>query len=188
MKAELETAAAESWVVKIERGGFESEGEIGYVVTVGPELLLLLIISTEIRFNGFALLRIDDITKLDAPHEHCEFVEAALRLRQETVEEAPVVSVEDMGTALRAISTLSPTVAIHREAIDSSVCHIGKIVRADQEQVHLLEIDPDAEWEEEPTLYAIGEITRVDFGGGYEEALALVGGPGPEISHLRPVK
>jgi hypothetical protein len=27
-----------------------------------------------------------------------------------------------------------------------------------------------------PTVYKLAEITRVDFGGGYEEALALVGG------------
>lgn len=40
----------------------------------------------------------------------------------------------------------------------------------------LLEIGPDALWDDEPETYRLSEITRVDFGGAYEEALHLVGG------------
>jgi hypothetical protein len=188
VRSDLEAAQAEPWVVRLERGNFESEGEMGYVLAIGPALVLLLIISTEIRFNGFTVIRIEDITNLEAPHTHAEFVEEALRLRGESVEEAPAVSVEDMPNAIETISKTFPTVAIHREIEDSSICHIGKIVRVDAEHVHLLEIDPDAKWEEEPTHYRITEITRLDFGGGYEDALALVGGESPEFSHLRPVR
>ena len=37
-------------------------------------------------------------------------------------------------------------------------------------QVFLLEIGPKAIWEEEPTEISLREITRVDFGGGCEDA------------------
>jgi len=36
-------------------------------------------------------------------------------------------------------------------------------------------------WDKEPTKHLLSEITRVDFGGGYEEALHLVGGPAPSL-------
>ena len=72
----------------------------------------------------------------------------------------------------------------HREEIDSDVCHIGKILRIDDEYVSLLEIDPDAEWGNEAEQYRISEITRLDFGGKYEEALLLVGGKCPRASQL----
>jgi hypothetical protein len=42
--------------------------------------------------------------------------------------------------------------------------------------VSLLEIGPDAVWDKEPSEIRLGEITRIEFGGGYEEALHLVGG------------
>jgi hypothetical protein len=42
--------------------------------------------------------------------------------------------------------------------------------------VSLLEIGPDAAWDNESETYRLSEITRVDFGGDYEEALHLVGG------------
>ena len=38
-----------------------------------------------------------------------------------------------------------------------------------------------------PQLDALRRITRVDFGGAYEEALLLVGGSPPLVRHLRPV-
>ena len=44
------------------------------------------------------------------------------------------------------------------------------------ERVRFLEIDPDAMWAQKPTTIRLSDITRVDFGGGYEEALRLVGG------------
>jgi hypothetical protein len=42
--------------------------------------------------------------------------------------------------------------------------------------VSLLEIGPDAKWEDKPKEYRVTEITRVNFGGDYENALHLVGG------------
>ncbi|WP_138731643.1 hypothetical protein [Modestobacter excelsi] len=49
-------------------------------------------------------------------------------------------------------------------------------VRFCDRSVHLLEITPRAEGEGRPTKWAFGDIARVDFGGRYEKALALVGG------------
>jgi hypothetical protein len=43
----------------------------------------------------------------------------------------------------------------------------------------LLEINPDATWDDTPSEYRLSEITRVNFGGDYEDALYLVGGSPP---------
>ena len=72
-----------------------------------------------------------------------------------------------------------PLVTIYREQADAGVCHIGRVVGVSKTSVTLLEIGPDATWYAEPEAYRLSEITRVDFGGGYEEALHLVGGDPP---------
>jgi hypothetical protein len=46
----------------------------------------------------------------------------------------------------------------------------------DRGRLSLLEIGPDAKWEDSPKEYRVAEITRVNFGGDYEDALHLVGG------------
>ncbi len=63
-----------------------------------------------------------------------------------------------------------PLVTIHRESMDDSVCYIGKVAKFTPKTVTLDKIDPAAEWNES-TRYNLKDITRVDFGGGYENAL-----------------
>jgi hypothetical protein len=67
-------------------------------------------------------------------------------------------------------------VTIHREQVDQDVCWIGRVQGLDRSRVSLLEIGPDAKWEDSPEEHRVAEITRVNFGGEYENALHLVGG------------
>ena len=77
-----------------------------------------------------------------------------------------------------------PLVTIHREQVDPDVCWIGRVHGVNRGRVSLLEIGPDAAWGDTPEEYRIREITCVNFGGDYENALYLVGGepPVPSVS------
>ena len=88
--------------------------------------------------------------------------------------------VHSLKELLLSASRLFPVVTIHIEKVDPDVCYIGRIVDLNKDHVALLEIGPDACWDKKPTSYRLREITRVDFGGQYEEALHLVGG-GPTM-------
>lgn len=48
------------------------------------------------------------------------------------------------------------------------------------DRVSLLEIGPGASWDDQPNEYKLRDITRIDFGGDYEQALHLVGGAAVE--------
>jgi hypothetical protein len=155
---------------------FEEGSTTGYVLDIGPEFFLLLLIDDDMRFNGFQCLRVRDVRKLQIPAKYASFYEAALRARGESVEEKPRVRLDSVSEILRTANKEFPLVAIHREKINPDVCHIGRVIDMDDSKVQLLEIGPDAVWETEPTKYRLKQITRVDFGGSYEEALFLVGG------------
>jgi hypothetical protein len=58
--------------------------------------------------------------------------------------------------------------------IDPDVCSIGRVVGSKRGRVMLLEIRPDATWEASPREYRLNEITRINFGGDYEDALHVV--------------
>ena len=64
---------------------------------------------------------------------------------------------------------------------------IGSIRGVDETNVRLITIDPDADWDDEIATIPLADVTRLDFGGGYEEALLLVGGPCP-VPLLRSVE
>jgi hypothetical protein len=78
-------------------------------------------------------------------------------------------------------------VTVYRERVKPDTCIIGKVVDISESHLHFLEIGPDAVWEEKPSKTRLSDITRVQFGGGYEEALHLVGGnPKPLKKSIRP--
>jgi len=158
---------------------FEQGFVHGYVLAVGSRWLLLALVGDGIRFNGFQCFRLRDVRELRVPHPHAGFVEAALKKRGERLPRRPRVGVVCIEDLLQSANRSFPLVTIHREAVDPDVCWIGRVLDMDRRRVTLLEIDPDACWDKEPTDFRLSEITRVDFGGDYEDALYIVGGPPP---------
>jgi hypothetical protein len=154
---------------------FEEDVIRGCVLDVGSKFFLLALVSDRLWFDGFECFRIADIRKL-RPDPYERFVERALKKRGEKRLDKLRVSVKNIQELLVTAGREFPLVTIHREEIDPDVCWIGRILEVTPEVVKILEIDPDAVWETKPEEYLLKEITRVNFGGDYEDALYLVGG------------
>jgi hypothetical protein len=146
----------------------------GYVVDLGQRILLVALVSAEIHFNGFECFRIADIRNLRIPDPHSDFVTQALRLRGERIPKKPRIDLGSFSELLISAARVFPLITIHREKANPDVCHIGRVVDVANGRLELLEIDPDAHWDDEPTSYRLSEITRVSFGGDYEAALCQV--------------
>jgi hypothetical protein len=174
----LRAAARHKQIVRFTRP-FDKDSVNGYVLAVGPRWFLVAVVSGDIRFDGFECFRLHDVRELEVPHPHAEFAEAALKKRGQRISRRPRVSVASSEELLRSANQSFPLVAIYREQVDPDHCWIGRIREVDKRLVALLEIDADAHWDDRPTAYRLSEITRVDFGGGYEDALHIVGGPPP---------
>jgi hypothetical protein len=176
IKSELARAHRERLLVRFTRP-FEGGTFCGYVLDVGPRFFLLLIVGDDgVRFNGFSCLRLTDVRKLNVPHKYANFLLAAQKKLKEKAPRKPPVAVGNVESLLISANRKFPLVTIHRETVDPEICHIGRVVGVKGNYVLLLEIGPDATWDKKPTSYRLAEITRVDFGGQYEEALHLVGG------------
>lgn len=157
---------------------FEEATVRGYVLAIGPRFFLLALVSDRIWFDGFECFRIADVKDLK-PDPYTKFAEAVLKKRREKRPMKARLDVSSIGKLLLSASRAFPLVTIHREQIDPDVCWIGRIQRVNLESVWLLEIGPDATWDKVPTEYRLKEITQVNFGGDYENALYLVGGEPP---------
>ncbi|HZN66653.1 MAG TPA: hypothetical protein VFB66_15290 [Tepidisphaeraceae bacterium] len=171
----VEVALREKQIVRFTRP-FEEGSVSGYVLDVGPRWFLLLIIDDGMYFNGFQCLRLSDVRGLQVPHPYAAFAKAALKKRGERPPRKPRVDLGNIRALLLSVDRQFPLVTIHRERAAPGICEIGHVVHADDRRVSLHEINPDAGWDGSPKRYRLNEITRVDFGGDYEEALYLVGG------------
>jgi hypothetical protein len=147
----------------------------GYVLDIGPQFFLLAMVSDGIRFNGFQCYRLSDVRKLRVPDKYALFHEAVLKKRGERIPKKPHVVVNSLAELLLTANRAFPLVTIHREKVDGGACWIGRVVDVGKGRVTLLEIGPGANWRDRLETYRLSEITRVDFGGDYEDALYLIG-------------
>jgi len=148
----------------------------GYALSVGDELCMMAVLQQDVvTWNGYSILRISDIEEVSRD-PYAKFAENALGKLGVAKPKKPSVNIENLETALREVSRLFPLVTIHHETEDPDVCWIGSVQDCCDGELSLLEIGPDAKWDRRPTVHKIATITRVDFGGSYEQALYLVGG------------
>ena len=172
---QLQAALVGGELVRLTRK-FEDARIRGYVLAVGRAYFLLALVNDRVWFDGFECFRIKDLNSIEVDPYRI-FAEAALRKRGAQFPKPPELNMDTTRTILESAGTLFPLITIHREEADPEVCHIGKVVATNRTQVALLELGPDAAWDKTAIAYSLREITRINFGGGYEEALFLVGGP-----------
>jgi len=158
------------------------------VLDIGPQFCLLGLIDDNIKFNGFQCPLISDLRRVKVPDPHQDFVVAALRKRRERIDRKPDIDLSSLPALLRSANALFPLVTIHRERIKPDECVIGKVLEISKNSFLLHTISPDAVWEEKPTRFRLRDVTRVEFGGGYEEALHLVGGNSKPLKKIKKAK
>jgi hypothetical protein len=162
---------------------FEDGWVKGYVVGIGPVFLMLAEVSDHVRFNGFGCYRLADLKNLQ-PAPYPEFVEAALEKLGETQPETPAVALNSIDDIVTTAGNLFPIIAAYTE----TDAHIGAVVSLEGGVVWMRDIGPDAIWDAQPVARRLEDLTRIDFGGAYETALALVGGPPPVLVEAAPLR
>jgi hypothetical protein len=164
---------------------YDEDSTHGYVLDIGKKFLLLALIGDDMRFNGFQCLRLKDVKRLQVPDPYADFAVAALRKRGQEIRKKPSVDLSNLPDLLISANRLFSLVTIHRGDVKSGCCWIRRLLEVTDKTLFLQEIGPDGVWEKKASRFRLSEITRVEFGGGYEEALHLVGGPPPDLKRKR---
>jgi len=157
----------------------------GMVVALAKDWVLVLVLSEGIRYGGFQAFRVRDISEVELPAPYAAFYRRALRARGLRRPRTPRLDLSGTAELILSAGRCFPLVTIHKEKADPEVCHIGRPVLCSSASVALMEITPHGVWDEAPTVHRLAEITRVDVGGAYEEALALAALPTPVTSNRK---
>ncbi|MEO9274769.1 hypothetical protein ABFY09_07890 [Marinomonas sp. 5E14-1] len=174
MLIELEKARTRNNVVRIFREDLDGPDSWtdGFVVDANEEMVLLQLVDDSVRLNGYQVLFLEDISDFAHPAPFNDFQKKVLTLRGEEVVD-PEVDLDDLAVLLIDISEEFGLVTLHREEVEPDSCEIGRVIRADAVTYELEEIGSDARWFDDTFEYDLYDITRIEFGGAYEEALML---------------
>ena len=169
----LELALADERLVKIDRSPTATYPFDGYVVGYSDALVLVHYVDDNIYFNGYNVVRIQDIRELTFVDDDRSVTHRALRLLGERPVPLQDFSLVSWHHVLQAAGDMYPLLIILRERIDEAVCFIGAAPRLTDRTVTLREIEPGAKWGRK-RRFRFDDITSVEFGGGYERALWIV--------------
>jgi hypothetical protein len=161
-------------VAKIWREQIDPHPLRGIVLAVADDLMLAHRLSDAIHLDGYFVLRICDITGFKSRPRNASFYERALRLRHERPKLPRGIELTTMGRAIASASDAFPLVTLHREAISPDTCSIGRVRTLTTKTIILRCITPAAKWEGDYPRYRLSDVTLLEFGGQYEDALARV--------------
>ena len=158
-------------LVEINREPIDEYPLEGFLLERTKDLILLNLVNTDVVcLNGYSVIRRRDVRKFKVQHKEA-FMIRALRLKNISPGRPSGVSIASWPALLESLTREFPLFTIHQEWLDSEVCFVGRLATMSNSAFGLKEIDPDGRWNRSRS-YKFRDLTKVDFGGGYEDALA----------------
>jgi hypothetical protein len=152
------------------RRGCDARPWRGFVVGVSEMLVLFHVLSSgTMRLNGYTAIRLKDIEECT---EDDTFAPTALKLMGERPKPQPDLLLLDMPGLLSSVGAHFPLLEVFQEKTNGSF-YIGRVVGFGKKKVHLQAVSRAAEWGD-IYKFSCANITRIDFGDGYDQALWLV--------------
>lgn len=171
----LRQAKAQHEFVRISRDIEGSDQVVGHVVLLGTSWVLVSVLSDGCT-NGWVALPITAIYSVE-PAPGGRFVRRGLEHRRSWPVAAPRTRLNlSEGTDALIVSAASyfPLITLYAEHEDVHHCYIGRPISWTAECLTWQEMDLTATWGDELCEWELSTVTRVDFGGRYEAALARV--------------
>jgi hypothetical protein len=180
LRERLTAATNRQELVQITRSIRGADRLEGFALDVGRRWLLLHKASHDMFLDGYVAIRVGDVKKVTPWDGTDGFPARALKHFGEIPHApAPALDLSSTPALLAAVAAISQVVTIHIERKDRTVCYIGKPLGASSKMLWLRGITPAAKWETKLMKWRFRDITRVEFGGRYEQALHAVGGDPP---------
>jgi hypothetical protein len=150
----------------------------GFVLAWSPCWTLMADVDDGIYLNGYVAFRTKDVKAVETSGSKGRFKARALSLRGQWPPRLPDPAIAIGCTRELLLSAAKYSlVTLHVEERDPEVAYIGVPQVVGQKSLSLREITPAAKWSKTITRYRYRDLTRVEVGGKYEDALFIVAGP-----------
>jgi hypothetical protein len=189
VRAQLREALETRAPLRVLRDRISPNWVHGHVIGLSAEFCLVAEVSDSMRFDGFIVIAIGDVTMVEEDPGR-EFVERALELNGETIPALPDIRLDDWQTIAESASTGTPLISLNMlDEEAGEVSYVGRLVGNEHDALVLQEIDPNAKWYPDTGAYEFQGIGSISFGTAYMMMLAQVAGvpPVPQSPDMLPL-
>jgi hypothetical protein len=131
-------------------------------------ILLLLMDVTDLSADGFKIVRLSDISRVEC-HAPEKWFEKILREEEivKTVQAPFTIDLSTWKSVITSIKRHARTIMIEDENPDDDLYIIGKVKRVESQTVSIHHIDAGGYWEQGVRVIPYSRITAVTFGDRY---------------------
>ena len=141
---------------------------------VNPRFLVMQVVDESFHLDGYSVLPIEDIDRYRVAEEQDDMTRYVLinRYGPEYLDSTVIeqMNLEDF-SFLKQVHKHYPLISVHRGYISDTKFSVGRIVRVEEDFSLLHEVSTEACWIDGLMKFDYDDVTRIDFGGAYEEAL-----------------
>jgi len=185
--ARLREAGRDRVLIRLWRESLEPGSFTGYVAALGKDRFLMWTLGDHIGFDGLFVLRYRDVTRLETPDQHADFLTKAITLRGLKPLWPAEFPLDDMASIVAFAQTQAPVISVYLDTeAETETCYVGRLLAFENDGFNLQEISPNAEWLREPSGFGFDEVSALSMHEPYALALAEVAGPPPPLDYSQP--
>lgn len=176
-RKELGAAWAADELVLLRRNVWKADVLEGFVVDLDRDWVVLHVVY-DVGLNGWSVVRLDTIRTVEREPANSFLPRALAQFGEDP---APVlVDLTSTRDVIGSLASTFPLLTLFTELEDPRSALVGRPVRTGAKKVDLLEITADGTWDgRDARRIRYEDITRIDVGGRYEQALHELGGYPP---------
>lgn len=161
------------YIVELKRKHVSADIVKGIVLDLSENLILLAVLDDNFYLNGYTIVKVQDVTDYCIYDNSEYFLFKVRKCLNLTPEYSFCLDLNCIKSVCRDIHKYYPLVTVFKAGSENSA-FIGIITKLTEQTLSLYEIDSNAEWDKEYRFY-LEKISRLDWGGSYENALWQVG-------------
>lgn len=164
----LASAMADREIVKVWRQSIDEDKQTGYVVGLSKTWVLLQEIEGDtFVLDGYKAMRLDDISSLKADSS---FAGEYFLRRGLYPQPQPDLDLADLHSLLDSVSENYAMFVIESERVEPGICFIGVAEGLTKRSLWMKKFSSNAKWID-TEKFKLKDITSINFGGGYVNAL-----------------
>lgn len=158
-------------LVDLRRDGMDVSDIRGFILAASESLLLVAVAGETVRMDGFSVLSRDDVTFLRWDTSRLNAWRGVLvRDAAEDARVAAAVCLDDWSAAFTSARAVAPLVSLLRERLDTSRCFVTRDFTLTDGWLIGEHITSEGARDGQFAL-RLHDLTRIDFGGEYEQGL-----------------
>jgi len=146
----------------------------GFLVAESESLVVLHRISDRFDLDGYCAFLRKDIVSIAKSFEKCDLIQRALRLNRQDPAAPKRIDCTSVRSLMESAQAEFGVLVIEREKVQSDEVQVGTIRMTSEDTYVLRSLSVNAEWENDDRPFRYRDVTKLEFGAGYEQTLLAV--------------